>query len=558
VKADPVLAEAFAAFQRGELDRAREIAERQLAVQPDSPQLQHVLGVIECRSGNFGGGVEWLARACDAEPTNVPFRVMLVRALVDCGRADEALGRALRPRGTGPSDLALWQARAEAAAAASDLAAAAEAWSVICSSPAADWRAFLNLGRSLLALNRFSEAELAYRTVLSMQPGNADALHELGMLYDRTNRREQLHELLDRALESGIGEEQLPELWAIRAHREGRFAEARNLLSKAGPGADPVRWNRLKLKFADAAGDSAEAFDAATVMNRATPDYEEWRARAAEYRRELREAASAVTPEWAATLPRLEPDQRRLPVFLLGFPRSGTTLLDTFLMGHPETTVLEEQGILRAAAQVVGRIADLPGRSAAELDVARDRYFGLLDRQLGADPSLLAIDKAPLNMLLAPLIHCLFARAPVILVQRHPCDAALSAFMQSFEPNLGMASFLEIEDSADFYDAAMGLWTASVESLPLNVHRVRYEDLVHDPEAVLRPLLEFLGLSWDERVLDHRSTALARGAILNTSYDQVIEPLSVAAVGRWRRYRTQLEPVLPMLLPWAERLGYAG
>ncbi len=556
MKADPVLAEALAAFERGELDRARAIVERQLAVQPDSPQLQHVLGVIHCRSGDFEAGVEWLDRACDAEPASIPFRVMLVRALVDAGRGNDALARAVRPAGTGPSDLALWHARAEAAVAASDFVAAAEAWHAICSAPGADWRAWLNLARSLLALNRFGEAEAAYRTVLVARPDEVDALRELGMIYDRTNRREALSELLDQALAAGIGETALPELWAIRAHREGRLDQARALLTKAEAATDPGRWNRLRSKIADAAGDPAEAFAAATAMNRATPDYDQWRATAGEYRRELRETAGAITPEWTARLPQLELSERRPPAFLLGFPRSGTTLLDTFLMGHPAVTVLEEQGLLQTVARNVGPIAELTARSAPELKSAREQYFALLDRHAGA-PDKLAVDKAPLNMLLAPLIHCLFADVPIIFVQRHPCDAVLSGFMQSFEPNLGMASFLDVANAADFYDAAMGLWTASAAALPLNVHRVTYEELVRDPEAVLRPLLAFLGLDWDDRVLDHRATARARGAILNTSYDQVVEPLTTAAVGRWRRYERQLDPVLPVLLPWAERLGYS-
>jgi Flp pilus assembly protein TadD len=556
VKADPVIAEALAAFERGELDRARAIVERQLALEPDSPQLQHVLGVIHCRVGDCEAGVEWLGRACDAEPGNIPFRLMLVRALVDAGRTEDALARAVRPCGTGPSDLALWHARAEAAAAASDFVAAAEAWHAICSTPGADWRAWLNLARSLLAMNRFGEAEAAYRTVLAARPGEVAALRELGMIYDRTNQREALCELLDRKLVAGIGEAELPELWAIRAHREGRLDDARALLMKAEAGTEPGRWNRLRSKIADVAGDPAEAFQAATAMNRATPDHDQWRAQAVEYRRELRETAKAITPEWAARLPGLDRSERRSPAFLLGFPRSGTTLLDTLLMGHPGVTVLEEQGLLQAVARDTGPIGELTELSAPEFHSARDCYFALLNRHADAG-STLTIDKAPLNMLFAPLIHCLFEGAPIIFMQRHPCDAVLSGFMQSFEPNLGMASFLDIADAADFYDAAMGLWTASAEVLSLNIHRVWYEELVRDPEAVLRPLLKFLSLDWDERVLDHRATALRRGAILNTSYDQVVEPLTTAAVGRWRRYERQLEPVLPVLLPWAEHLGYS-
>ena len=102
----------------------------------------------------------------------------------------------------------------------------------------------------------------------------------------------------------------------------------------------------------------------------------------------------------------------------------------------------------------------------------------------------------------------------------------------------------------------MGVWEAARETLDLNVHTIAYEDLIADPETALRPVVAALGLPWDNRLLDHSSTAKGRGTLLNTSYNQVTEPLSAAASGRWRRYEKQLEPVLPVLLPWAERLGY--
>lgn len=116
--------------------------------------------------------------------------------------------------------------------------------------------------------------------------------------------------------------------------------------------------------------------------------------------------------------------------------------------------------------------------------------------------------------MLAPhLILAMFPRSPIIFVQRHPCDAVLSGFMQSFTPNLGMANFLDLSDAADFYDAAMTVWTAATATLPLNVRTVVYEDLVQEPEQQLRPLIEFLGLDWEDGLLDHRATAAARGAI---------------------------------------------
>ena len=151
----------------------------------------------------------------------------------------------------------------------------------------------------------------------------------------------------------------------------------------------------------------------------------------------------------------------------------------------------------------------------------------------------------------------MFPDARVIFAQRHPCDVVLSGFMQGFALNDAMACFLDLALAAQFYDTAMGLFWKARELLPLNVRTLVYEELIADPEASLKPIIAFLGLEWRPELLDHRATAIARGAISTPSYDQVVRPLSKTPSGRWRRYREQLEPVLPVLLPWAERLGYA-
>ena len=92
--------------------------------------------------------------------------------------------------------------------------------------------------------------------------------------------------------------------------------------------------------------------------------------------------------------------------------------------------------------------------------------------------------------------------------------------------------------------------------LPIDVHRIRYERMVEDLEGEMRPLLDFLGLPWDPKVLDNQAAAAERGHVKTASYSQVTEPIYKRAAGRWQRYRTQLEPVLPILAPWAERMGY--
>ena len=656
------LADALSAFQRGDLDEAARLGHHLLDSTP-SPQVRHLLGLIDCRRGAVDEGIDHLAAAAAAEPDNPVFRLMLARALIDAGRADDALAMPLPPRDGAPASIALWHARAEAAAAEPPIAI--EAWQVVAEARPSDWRAWSNLGnahqaadqwpeartafaravalqpgearirrnyawalaiggdleasaaqlraalaidpdhldtrtalarnladldrpgealdawsaaeaitarlpdaaktqreiligrgRALAALASFEAAERAYRAVLDEDPDNLEAISDLGELLERTGQMQALKTLLDAAADNGIGNDQLGYLRATVAMHERRPEEAAKLLDAVGRKPEPVRWHRLKAKIADAFGDSGAAFAEATAMHEAMNNVGSWKRKGEQFRRQIRSLAPVLTSEWTARLPHLPRSSRRTPVFLVGFPRSGTTLLDTFLLGHSQIAVLEEVPMLGAAERIAGKLAELPERSSALLEEARAAYFAEMDRHV--DPAFegIVIDKLPLNMISAPLINVLFPDALVIFAQRHPCDAVLSGFMQSFVLNEAMACFLDIEDAADLYDATLGVWSACTDVLPLTVHSLVYEQLVADPAGTLAPLVDELGLEWDEQMLDHRSTARDRGAISTPSYDQVTQPLSKAPVGRWRRYEKQLEPVLPVLLPWANRLGY--
>ena len=650
----PDLAEALAAFERGDLERARRLAEQRAAENPTA-QIEHLLGLIHCRAGDPASGVEHLRRAVGREPENPVHQVMLARALVDSGRAGEVLAMSEPARDNAPASLALWHARAEASDAERNWINSANSWEIIAHARPTDWRAWHNLGNALaaceqweravdafrravllepqraelrrkfaaalgrcglldesiaqleealklephhlesrlslarlladvdrpqeslvqlemasrlatggvgkqggpmVALGRFRGFDEADRPAFSFGPDDVNAIRELGLLLERTNQMDALRELLEQTSAAEVAQDRLGYLFAASELREGRAEVAENWLMQESPDSDPVRWHRLRAKIAEARGDAAAAFAAAEQMNRSVRGFDDWVRRGTEYRQRIRSLAALVTPEWAGSLPRLPPPDRRAPAFLVGFPRSGTTLLDTFLMGHPETEVLEEVHLLGQAELVVGNVRELQGCSIDTLLKAREAYFAELDRHV--DPSFagLVIDKLPLNMLGAPLIHLLFPEALIIFAQRHPCDAVLSGFMQSFVMNDAMACFLEIESAADLYDTVMQVWTNSRESLPLSVHSLIYEELVVDPARALKPLIAFLGLDWNDELLDHRSTAKHRGAIITPSYDQVTEPLTQRASGRWRRYIDQLEPVLPVLLPWTRRLGY--
>ena len=195
----------------------------------------------------------------------------------------------------------------------------------------------------------------------------------------------------------------------------------------------------------------------------------------------------------------------------------------------------------------------LDARSKSDLECAREAYFEELRQHADQRPAELVVDKLPLNMLAAPYLYCLFPHAPLVFVQRHPCDAVLSCFMQSFVANEFMACFLELETAAKFYDAAMRLWTRCRNATPLRVQTIVYEDLVAEPRSTLKPLIEFLGLDWRLAArpsVDSKSSWCDPNPKLQSGCSAPYEGIHRAM----KRDSKELSPVLPILM----RLGRAA
>ena len=245
--------------------------------------------------------------------------------------------------------------------------------------------------------------------------------------------------------------------------------------------------------------------------------------------------------------------------FLLGFPRSGTTLLEQVLATSPEVVALEEQDLLAEMAQTY--LTSAPGlqrlASLGEADLAplRERYWTQV-RDKGIDvagKSLL--DKLPMHTIKLPLIAKLFPDARIIFALRDPRDVILSGFRRHFRLNPVMFELLTLESAVDLYASTMRLAVAAREKLPLAVHEHRYEDLVADFEKTASATCAFIGVAWTEKMRDfHRAeTGLD---VRSPSAAQIRRPLNPDSVDAWRRYREQLSPILPLLRTWTERFGY--
>ena len=249
----------------------------------------------------------------------------------------------------------------------------------------------------------------------------------------------------------------------------------------------------------------------------------------------------------------------RLHVFLVGFPRSGTTLLEQVLAGHPDVMVMEERTCLMdSAAEFFGsdagldRLATLPESNLAPW---RDAYWKRV-AEAGLVPARpVFIDKMPLNAVFLPLIAKLFPYAKILFALRDPRDVVLSCFRRRFGMNAGMFEFTSLETTAAYYGAVMRLANVYREKLALDILDTRHEELVADFGQEVCRVCDFLGLEFREEMRGFAGRARAQN-IDTPSSAQVARGLSVEGLNQWRRYAAQLQPVLPWLAPFVARFGY--
>lgn len=540
---------------------AVEAYELVLARTPDEFESLNNLGNARAALGDAEGAVAALTRAVALDPRAPPTRLNLATALRAAGRDDEAIAVLERAARDFPTDarpfhdlyvLLKDNGRDLAAIEALEKALARDPHSATM-----QFKAAVEYGLVM----RVADAERAYIAALDADPTLIDAYLGLAIQYEHTNREEEFAALIARAEAAGVDAGALGFIRAMEHRRAKRFEEGLASLTAVPASIEPERTAHLRATLLDRLGRTDEAWEWFVETGRLhQADASEPLRRAEETRRQVTEEIDLLVPAWAASWPAIEPaaqPEHPDPVFLVGFPRSGTTLLDTILMGHPDTIVLEEQPPLNLVDEELGGMARIPDLDSAAIAAARTRYFAEVAKLTDLPRGKLLIDKSPLFLLKAPLIRRIFPKARFILALRHPCDVVLSCFMSNFRLNPAMSNFLRLEDAAAYYDLTFRHWERSRALFPLDMQPVVYERLVEDVEGQMKPLFEFLGLDWHDAALDHRKTAKARGFITTASYSQVTEPIYQRASGRWRRYREHLAPILPVLDPWVEKFGYS-
>lgn len=565
---------------------------------PDDPQHHFALAKARLQKGDLAGAETAFEQTLALDPDHAD--ALFGRGLCREGRgrladAEAAYRRAVAVRPDFPealNNLAAVLTRTDRPAEAVELLDRALA-------QRSDFEAArFNRGTAFYSLRRLGEAEADFRHILARQSGHAGAMNELGRvllkqtrvreaaaLYREGHRHhpqdlrflanlvgalEMLNDLpgaeaaIDQAMALAPGDPGLLYMQATLEHRAGRLDEARAHLNAFLRGTLSEEHRSEALfelgEVLDKLGECGEAFRAIMEANALRAQSPAARnADGARFLARVVAARAGFTKERIRATAEKAPACQRPPVFFVGFPRSGTTLMERALKAHPGIVTTDERSplapILAELSRGGGYPEDLERLTGGDIGALQDRFWTTAEAQLGPLEGRLLVDKMPLNIVNLGLANGLFPDARVLVALRDPRDACLSCVMQRFQFNDAMANFYDIERTAAAYAAVMELWLHYRQAVSLAWLEYRYEDLVADFRGTLEGVLDFIGVGWHDDVMAYAERA--KDQIITTpSYRQVTGAIDAKAAGRWRRYRDELAPVLPALEPFVRRFGY--
>jgi tetratricopeptide (TPR) repeat protein len=541
--------------------------EQAVAAAPRDPRAHFNLGNAFYKLGRFAPAAASLWRAVELRPGFAEAHSNLANVLEALGDAAGAVAAMEAASALRPNDVALRVNLGKMLGSAGRHLAAGEAFAEAGRLDPTSTDAMMGLSLTAFHQGEGERALALVEAVLERLPDRA-AAHAVHAKYlESVHRLDEAEAAARRALVLDADDRAALRVLAQLAHRRGDLAEARTrfeaLAAESGEDAGVAS---VELgQVLDRLGETAAAFAAVSrgkALQAAAPaarrhDSERYRARV---RRIHGFATSAPMSDWPEV-----PGAGPVPGFFVGFPRSGTTLMERMLAAHRDLVTVEERPLLHSVWEALerppferGYPEGLGQLTAEQVETLRQRYWQTARTWIGTGHgNRRVLDKLPLNIIHLPLVRRLFPTAPVLVALRDPRDVVLSAFLQAFEINDSMLNFATLDDSARLYELVMGLWLDMRERLGLKVLEYRYEDLIADPRGVMERVLAHFGLPWQDRVLTPVKAETGKMA-RTPSYIRVEQPLDASAIGRWRRYRTELEPVLPRLARFVEAFGYSA
>jgi tetratricopeptide (TPR) repeat protein len=525
----------------GRAEEAVACAERAIALAPGMNLAHNNLGLALAALGRFAQAAASFRRALQLDPR-------FIEALQNLGNVSRDLGEPREALAAYREAVALDPQRAESHCYLGD-----ELYetgrldeSVACFRRALELRpqyplALLGLAAALRRQGGATEAEASVRAALALEPESAAALTLLGDLHSDRGEFGKAQELYERALAQNA--DFAPAFCGIAAQRRLTSADgawlrgAKGLLARRLPLAHTIDLQYALGKYYNDLGQYDEAFghyrEANELGKRCAPAYE------APKLEQHVEATTVTFNRGFVQQLHTGASDSELPVFVIGMPRSGTSLAEQILASHPQVFGAGEIEFWTQAPSVLGG-SGADGEAAAALSGLAREYLERLTARSGAARRV--IDKMPANFLHAGLIHSVFPRARIIHMQRHPLDTCLSIYFQNFTAMRPFTS--DLESLAHYYREYLRItdhWRAVLP--PTALLEVPYEALIVNQEHWTRRMLEFIGVPWDPGCLEFHRT---ERVVITASRWQVRQKITTGSIGRWRNYAKYLAPLYPL------------
>jgi len=567
----------IALLEVGRLDDAVASFRRALEIRPDYADVHNNLGNALRSLGRLDDAVACYERSLQSNPDQADVHNNLGNALLSLGRADEAAASYRRALELEPAYAAVHNNLGHALLARGRLAEAMASCHRALEIKPDFAEAHNNLGNVLLNIGRLDDAEASYRRALEIKPDFADAHSNLGIALRLQGRTAQAEASCRRALELNPAlapaitvladaqadkgqfaaaedlyrraiaiEPDLAEAWAGIAYLRKMtgddapwLAEAQRIVAKNPAPRKEVLLRYAIGKYFDDVKDFDQAFlhyqraNELTKLHRIKHDRQQ-------LTQFIDELIQSYGREWV--------DQARIhgaasarPVFIVGVPRSGTSLAEQILASHPAVFGAGELTIWNIASATYQSTAPRGEVIASILSKLSTDYLRLLE-EFSAD-ALRVVDKMPTNFMFLGLIHAALPNARIIHMRRNPIDTCLSIYFQDLSAILSCAN--DLGDLAHYYAEYVRVMQHWHSILPAGaILDVPYEGLVDDQEAWSRKMLEFVGLPWDPKCLDfHQSSR----SVVTASKWQVRQKISQSSVERWRNYAKHVGPLLTLL-----------
>lgn len=524
---------------QGRTDEALVACRRAIELKPDYAEAHINLGNMRFRQGFLDDAVAAYREAVRLAPGNAMARANLAAALRRQGALGEAEAVAREAIRRSPSYAEAHNNLGTVLKDQGDLAGAIAAFEQAIRLRPAYLDAYLNLGAALYGLGRMTDAEAAYRRLVDMAPKVAEARRGLGVVLLAVGETAAAIECFREAvrLKPAYAEAYYDLASSGTDLSDGEIAKITELL--AHPDLKPEA--SVPLHFAlgetlDRKGQAEAAFAHVTQGNGKRRALLAAQGRTFDpeaHDRFIDDITRVFDRAFFATRSNFGGDSAA-PVFVVGLPRAGTTLVEQIAASHPAVTGVGETDL---GARLAGSVAGFPGGAAAleRGAVARLAEEALATLVSSAHAATRVIEKTPANFLYLGLLALVFPKARVVHCRRDARDVAISCYFQNFAAPLAWST--DLVDIARYVRAYRRLMKHWQEVLPLALLTVDYERLVVDPETESRRLVDFLGLPWDDACLRfHESRRVVRTA----SSWQVRRPIYTGAVGRWRAYASHL------------------